>query len=110
MRTIEKSKLSLENILSVSREMFKLKRLNPFVDFVLNAYIDILNFNVEERDQGVSGFGAILRAHKYQIVSLAGEYFTNSDKILGFLASDEFNHELSLAKANNGIHFTDTSF
>jgi len=110
MRTIEKSRLSMENILSVSREMFKLKRLNPFVDFVLNAYIDILNFNVEERDQGVSGFGAILRAHKYQIVSLAGEYFTNSDKILGFLASDEFHHELSLAKANNGIHFTDTSF
>lgn len=110
MRTIEKSRLGLENILSVSRELFKLKRLNPFVDFVLNAYMNILNFNVEDRAQQISGFGAIRKGNKYQIISLAGEYFTNSNRILDFLASDEFHHDLSIAKANNGIRFTDTSF
>jgi len=110
MRTIEKSKLGMENIVTVSREMFKFKRINSFVDFVLNAYINILKFNIEAREQKVSGFGAIRSENKYKIISLAGDYFSHSEKILDLLGSDEFNHELSIAKANNGIHFTNSSF
>lgn len=110
MKTIEKSRLGLENILSISREMFKIKNLNAFVDFVLSGYIDVLNFNFKERGQKVSGFGAMRNEQKYQIISMAGDYFSNPGKILDFLTSDEFRHELSVAKANNGIYLTNSSF
>lgn len=75
IKTIETSRVGLDNIIKFTRELFTQKNLTEFSEVALNKIIELIEINTENKPYNSSGYIGIKLHDDMDIIAASGEYF-----------------------------------
>ncbi len=112
IKSIERNKLGLENIINASRTIFKINSLNVFAEGILEHLTTVLNIDKSFIYAKSSGFTAYedSQKQKYNIVASTGDFVGNENKPLDEVVSQEVLNNLNKALEKKENIFTDKTF
>ncbi len=112
IKSIERNKRGLENIISASRTIFKLNSLNVFAEGILKHLNTVLNIDKSFIYAKSSGFTAYQDSDKqnYNIVASSGDFIGKENKPLDEVVSEEVLNNLNNALDKKESVFTEKTF